>query len=207
MRRGLLAATAVVALAVPAAASAGRDATVPTAPIAAAALAPADLNGAKPEEQGFTKAAFAVAQYERDFESLTYGRSRLLHVESTVILFHSTTNAALALAGIRAGFDPTSGSFEHAVRATFSRYTGMSSTFTIRQKKTLRRDDLEGTVYLLRLSAPVGRIDGGYVFLQTDRLVGQLIVVSKPGASIAPADLTRLYGAFGKRLQSTAKRL
>jgi hypothetical protein len=186
---------------------AARVATVPTAPIASAALAPADLNGATPEEQGFTKDAVAVARYERDFENLTYGRSRLLYVESTVILYRSTTHASLALAGMRAAFNPTSSSFENAVRATFAQHTGMSSTFAIRQNTTLKRDDLDGTVYLLRLTAPVSRMDGGYVFLQTDRLVGQLIVVSKPGASIAPADLARLYNAFAKRLRTTTKRL
>jgi hypothetical protein len=207
MRRGLLAATAALGLAVPAGVFAGRDATVPTAPITSAALAPADLNGAKPSEEGFTRAAFAVAQYERDFESLTYGRSRLLYVESTVTLYSSTTDASLALAGMRAAFNPTSSSFKNAVTATFAQYTGMSSRFSIRQSKTIERDDLDGTVYLLRLSAPVSRMDGGYVFLQTGRLVGQLIAVSKPGESIAPADLAGLYGAFTKRLQATAKRL
>jgi hypothetical protein len=207
MRRGLLAATAALVLAVPAAVSAGRDGTVPTAPIVSAVLQPADLNGAKPEDGGFTKAPFATARYERDYESLTYGRSRLLYVESTATLYQSTVDASLALAGIRAAFNPTSSSFRNAVTATFAQYTGMSSRFSIRQNKTIERDDLDGTVYLLRLTAPVSRMDGGYVFLQTDRLVGELIVVSKPGASIAPADLARLYGAFTKRLQTTAKRL
>ena len=50
-------------------------------------------------------------------------------------------------------------------------------------------------------------MDGGYVFLQTGKLVGMLTVVSRPGASIEPADLARIYGAFAKRLRRRTKQL
>ena len=171
-------------------------------------LTSADLNGAKVEEQGPKPDVGGVARYERDFESVKYGTSQLLYVESTAILYRSEVDASLALTGMRATFDPTRSSFKALVTGTFAQYTGgVPSSFSIRQNRTLRLPRTDGTALLLRLSSPLGRMDGGYVFLQTGKLVGVLTVVSKANASIAPADLARLYGEAAKRLRTAASHL
>ena len=207
MGRGHLLAAVVLLCTALAGGTASASLTAPPA-ISAAALTPGDLNGAKVEEQGYVTDIAGVPRYERDFESVKYGRSRLLYVDSTVILYRSAVDASLALAGMRAAFDPKASSFRSLVTSTFAQHTGgLPSSVSVRKQRTLRLTGTDGAELILRLATPAGRIDGGYAFMQTDRIVGVLTVVSKPGASIAPADLARMDGAFAKRMRATAKRL
>jgi hypothetical protein len=206
-RAALFVAAAVLLVCAGAPAASGPGIPVePKLRIAGGALKPADVNGAKVSEQGYEQDLHALSRYERDFGAVKYGKTDFSYVESTVLLYASDLDASLTFASIQAGFSPTAKSLA-GLASTFSRTTGITVTSTaIRRKQQFALPGTTGYELILRVVTPAGRMDGGYVFMQSGKLVGMLVSLSTPGASIEHADLARLSKAFARRLRAELKR-
>jgi hypothetical protein len=180
----------------------------PAVPIAVGALSSADLHGAKVTRQEYVRDSSAVAAYERAFEDVTYGKSRLLSVESDVTLYGTASEAALFLESMSSTFDPTKSTFRKFLMDAFAQGAGFKLTsFSVLHRRSFTVSATKATEIVLRLGTPFGKLDAAYVFMAEGKLAGSLIVLSTPSSSIRIADLARLDRAFAKRLQAQAKRL
>ena len=205
-RRALLAAAVLVWAAFAGGAMAASSA--PPAKLAAVVLGSADFDGAKPTEQGFVPDVAAASAYERDFESVEYGRSRLLYVESRLMLYASPLNATVARTGIGAVVDPAGSSFKSLLTLAVAHFSGLPlKSYAVRRTGAITLPGTDGRELVLRLVTPLGRVDEAYVFMQTGKLVGTLTVMSAPNSSLEHADLARLYRTFATRMRAGSRRL
>jgi hypothetical protein len=180
----------------------------PAVPIAAGALAPADLRGAKVTRQEYVRDSTAVAAYEREFGDVKYGKSRLLSVESDVTLYATESEATLFLNSMSSTFDPGKRTFKKFLMDAFAQGAGFELTsFSVVHRRTFKLPATRANEIVLRLGTPFGRLDAAYVFMANGRLSGSLIVLSNPSSSIGIADLAQLDRAFARRLQAQAKQL
>ena len=124
------------------------------------------------------------------------------------MLYRSTLDATVARAGIGAVVDPGSSAFKGLLALAVAHYSGLPlKSFSIRRNAAITLPGAEGRELVLRLVTPLGRVDEGYVFMQTGRLVGTLTVMSAPATAIEPADLARLYRIFASRMRTSSSRL
>src|SRR5262249_26259912 len=84
-----------------------------------AALAAGDLDGAKVTRAEYVKDNDTVAAYEREFDSVKYGSTRLLSAENDVSLYASAGDAKLFVDGMGGLFDPANPSFKSFIRSAF----------------------------------------------------------------------------------------
>jgi hypothetical protein len=203
-RRGLLLATVATLALGGAAGTAASASSVGPAKIATGVLAPTDLSGAKATDQGYVSDSAAVSAYEREFQNVAYGSSRLLYLESRLMLYRSPLDATLARTATWAVVNPAGRSFTTYLRSAVAHFAGVSLTsFSVRSDTELALPATDGRAIVLRIVTPLGRVDEGYVFMQTGKLLGTLTVMSTPGTPIEPADLTRLYRTFAGHMRAT----
>jgi hypothetical protein len=198
----VFAAAALLVGAVPVAAGAGKP------PLAGGVLGSRDVNGAEVTEQGYVSDVAAVAAYERDFDAVTFGRSRLLYAESRLALFESAAAATVALAATGAVVDPRGSSFRALLAGLVTRFSGLTlKSYSVRRNAPVVLPATEGRALVVRIVTPAGWVDEAYVFMQTGKLVGNLTVMSAPNSALRPADLTRLYGTFARRMRTQLRLL
>ena len=87
----------------------------------------------------------AVAAYERDFESVKYGRSRLLYVECRLMLYASPLDATVARAGIGAVVNPGSSSFKSLLTLAVAHSSGLPlKSYAVRRNAAITLPGTDG---------------------------------------------------------------
>jgi hypothetical protein len=179
----------------------------PTVEIAMAALTSADLNGAGVTRQEYVADSDALAAYQREFDGVKYGSSRLANAESDVSLLGSASEVAVYVDAVRSVLDPKSGSFKKFLEDEFAKGAGFKLTFSVVRRATLTLSGGKAYEMILRLNTPFGGFDVALVFIGSGRFVGALDMTTSPGAMLAPGDVVRLAGVFATRMQAAAKQL
>ena len=175
--------------------------------VAAAALTSADLDGAKVEHQAYVKEEDAVSSYERSFDDVDFGRSKLTTVETDVSLYDTEENAKIYITGIAAIFNPSSKGFKTFVTQLFAGETGAAQlkSFSVLHKRTFTHGQTKGFEVTLRLNLAIGHTDAGFVFQRSGKLIGTLTAVSIPGTPLQTADFRKLYETFAQRMDAAAR--
>jgi hypothetical protein len=186
----------------------------PSAPVASTvklepgALTAGDLNGAKITRSEYVKDSNAVAAYEREFDSIRYGKTQLLSAESDVSLYSSPAAAKLFIDGMGSLFSPTNPGFKRFITAAFSQGAGFKITsFSVRRHRDVALQGATGHELVLRVRTPLGTIDVAYAFVSNGSLTSAVIATSSFGSTIDLGDLERLEGLAAQRLQALKAKL
>jgi hypothetical protein len=205
---GVLAGTVTEpAATLPAVEETGKLLITPATDIAGAALTSADVGGAAVTRGEYVSGRTAVAAYVREFDGAKVGRSQLMTVENDVSLLSSESGAAAMLAGVRGALDPTGTALERLLRAQYARANLKLESVSIVRQRALRLPGGSGYEVVARLTTLFGDFEAAWIFVSSGRLFGTLYVTSSPGATIAPADLSRMSRTLARRMWRTGLHL
>jgi hypothetical protein len=180
----------------------------PKVDISVAALTRADLDGAEVVRQGHVADASSVATYEREFDAVRLGASRLTSVQAGVSLFGSVAETKAAIERAPSVFSPRNTAFRNEFVRELAEEGGLVvEKLSVVGEGTARFGGALAYHVTLRLETPIGPFDAAYVFVASGRFFGHLALVSEPGARLARADVVRLGARLAQRMAAASKKL